>query len=992
MGGRIDGDLLLRGNPAALTIIESHQNWWLTQEIPVRYEFQTMLLVNFAHSSESYCEIPKFGSTIEFDLTLEKPTFRMAGIPGDFSVYVFDEDHDPGVTTSDPLSAKALFSFAAPIVSPDGSSTDEWELSVFTPTELRAGHGNDPDTLYAVLPPPVGSPDLIPPSQITDLNVDDIGPDCVLLTWTAPGDDAGVGQAVEFDVRRSTSPIEQEFFCLQTQVSQGVPAPGSAGTAHHLVISGLNAGLTHYFAIKTKDESGNWSEMSSVASVTTGSAIATAIVVEDDSLAVCPQGDLDTLKMNLILPHACDASPGAIPAGTYEVRVSPPSGIVWDAVAPTDAAGDTLEPYEYRVGSLADTVLFRASAISGCDPNTSERGYLSFQVFLDSVYVGTSPTVRLMSLDLMSVNTLHRKANGSVDGFDEDRFDLLQPPTWVQTRCNNFDWNTAMDQADRDILNAHMGHHIPRKLLGPNGGERIVPGESIYVAWVPASGDSAYVTLQLVRDSAPGQHWELSLATDMAPPDDGAQATAVISGQSNLENGTDYRIKVIHTAGASQSGGLEVGTDVSDGHIEIYGIGCPYVEAWTGSAWKAENSILSRSLDATLSQDAYLVKSEPDATGGKLRLRIYENAQEFTTLDGVAVAALDGGEGANVLHVGSRYVAGTWEPATRVAKVGSEDITPFTDGSRTEYYVGAPGDTLLVELPPLRAVGGEGEGSKFGTAQGGGGSGGSGGGKGIDPAPEGPPDLTTASVSLDDRYLNETGILVQVPDGSGSWQTVQHWYPREHFDDFVVDGVVTGTMRLIFLGKHKLRYLGRFNYEQDGVTPKPARLLAASHSRLGNELVDLRSADEKATIIAPGDTVSFEFEAVPPEAGKTRHWFLVTNGVYSSTAPLGYDQVQPELSVPTYQFALGAARPNPTSGDVSIDYTLATESNVSLRIYNVAGRLVRDLVGERQKAGPYDLVWNLRDNGGVHVPSGVYFYRLVADEWMSQKKVVFIDR
>jgi flagellar hook assembly protein FlgD len=77
---------------------------------------------------------------------------------------------------------------------------------------------------------------------------------------------------------------------------------------------------------------------------------------------------------------------------------------------------------------------------------------------------------------------------------------------------------------------------------------------------------------------------------------------------------------------------------------------------------------------------------------------------------------------------------------------------------------------------------------------------------------------------------------------------------------------------------------------------------------------------------------------------------------------------------------------------VNIDYTLARESNVSLRIYNVAGRLVSDLVGERQRPGPYNVTWNLRDNGGVRVPSGVYFYRLVADEWTSQKKVVFIER
>jgi len=77
---------------------------------------------------------------------------------------------------------------------------------------------------------------------------------------------------------------------------------------------------------------------------------------------------------------------------------------------------------------------------------------------------------------------------------------------------------------------------------------------------------------------------------------------------------------------------------------------------------------------------------------------------------------------------------------------------------------------------------------------------------------------------------------------------------------------------------------------------------------------------------------------------------------------------------------------------VRIDYSLAKPSHVSLRIYSVAGRLVRDMVGEPQAAGKYDVTWNLRDNGGRRVPAGVYLYRLVADQWSSQKKVVFIDR
>jgi hypothetical protein len=145
-------------------------------------------------------------------------------------------------------------------------------------------------------------------------------------------------------------------------------------------------------------------------------------------------------------------------------------------------------------------------------------------------------------------------------------------------------------------------------------------------------------------------------------------------------------------------------------------------------------------------------------------------------------------------------------------------------------------------------------------------------------------------------------------------------------------------------------------------------------------------------VIAPGDTLTLEFEAKPAPDGATRYWFLVTNGVYSSTAPQSFDSATPIAAAPSYKFALGGARPNPTTGNVNISYTLARDTQVSIHVYNVAGRLIKTLVSGKQKAGPYDVVWNARDNGGRQVTQGVYFYRMVADGWSSQKKVVFLGR
>ena len=49
---------------------------------------------------------------------------------------------------------------------------------------------------------------------------------------------------------------------------------------------------------------------------------------------------------------------------------------------------------------------------------------------------------------------------------------------------------------------------------------------------------------------------------------------------------------------------------------------------------------------------------------------------------------------------------------------------------------------------------------------------------------------------------------------------------------------------------------------------------------------------------------------------------------------------------------------------------------VTVKIYDVAGRLVRTLVNEVKDAGAYSAVWDGRNNGGVGVASGIYFYKM----------------
>jgi flagellar hook assembly protein FlgD len=72
-----------------------------------------------------------------------------------------------------------------------------------------------------------------------------------------------------------------------------------------------------------------------------------------------------------------------------------------------------------------------------------------------------------------------------------------------------------------------------------------------------------------------------------------------------------------------------------------------------------------------------------------------------------------------------------------------------------------------------------------------------------------------------------------------------------------------------------------------------------------------------------------------------------------------------------------------------ISFDLAQNGRVALRIYDVAGRLVRTLIDKDMSAGRnQNVVWNGLDDQNRRVSSGVYFYRLDAAGVSLTKKMV----
>jgi hypothetical protein len=82
--------------------------------------------------------------------------------------------------------------------------------------------------------------------------------------------------------------------------------------------------------------------------------------------------------------------------------------------------------------------------------------------------------------------------------------------------------------------------------------------------------------------------------------------------------------------------------------------------------------------------------------------------------------------------------------------------------------------------------------------------------------------------------------------------------------------------------------------------------------------------------------------------------------------------------------------PNPFNPATSIEFDMKEKGLVTLKIYNVAGQLVRTLVGGMKDAGFYSVTWDGKNNRGAKVGSGIYFYKMETKGFSATKKMVVL--
>jgi len=123
-----------------------------------------------------------------------------------------------------------------------------------------------------------------------------------------------------------------------------------------------------------------------------------------------------------------------------------------------------------------------------------------------------------------------------------------------------------------------------------------------------------------------------------------------------------------------------------------------------------------------------------------------------------------------------------------------------------------------------------------------------------------------------------------------------------------------------------------------------------------------------------------DFSVLYKQGSLNRETFTITVG----KGLLNDDPVVPA------EFYLNQNYPNPFNQSTIIEFGLPEANNVHLTIYNSLGQQVRNLVNDHKEPGIYKIAWDGRNDVGVNVASGVYIYRITAENFTRIRKLLLL--
>ncbi len=163
-------------------------------------------------------------------------------------------------------------------------------------------------------------------------------------------------------------------------------------------------------------------------------------------------------------------------------------------------------------------------------------------------------------------------------------------------------------------------------------------------------------------------------------------------------------------------------------------------------------------------------------------------------------------------------------------------------------------------------------------------------------------------------------------------------------------------------------------------------LMVIANAQQGIILLDI------SNINSPQQLVSFNTCSNAYSATLDENYIYVAD--FSGVTVLEYDLVnkieQDENYKSITDFKLFQNYPNPFNPNTQIDFYLNRKANVTLVVYDILGRKVKNLISSQLPASNYSYAWDGKDNNGQEVVSGVYYYKVTMDNTSITKKMVLL--
>jgi hypothetical protein len=143
-------------------------------------------------------------------------------------------------------------------------------------------------------------------------------------------------------------------------------------------------------------------------------------------------------------------------------------------------------------------------------------------------------------------------------------------------------------------------------------------------------------------------------------------------------------------------------------------------------------------------------------------------------------------------------------------------------------------------------------------------------------------------------------------------------------------------------------------------------------------------------------TITVDFSGSEIVADSIYHGSIIvtSNAQGTATIPVtaragavGVDDPQAGLPL---EFSLSQNYPNPFNPNTNIAFAIPGKSHVDLSIYDITGARVANLMNSDLEAGTYRIAFNGRDEKGQTLSSGVYFYKLRANDRTITRKMIFM--